>query len=282
MPTRRFSTRSSRPTPWAPATRFRVSIIATGLSRLPSRVTGMPRSKPRVMSCGLRRRVERVHGELEHPLLRGVPDVLEVAALVGEVPEVAVAAEEVLLRLVDRHAVLPGVVEGVLAGADRPLPPRRDHLEVRGEGAVGDLEAHLVVALAGGAVGERVGLLLDGHLDLVVGEEWAREGGAEEVAVLVDGARGEGLVAVVADELLAEVLDDALAGAGPERLPLDRLVVVALAHVAAEGDDLGPAVVLLEPGDDDRGVEPARVGQHDLLDSTFALPIVVRSPSVES
>jgi argininosuccinate synthase len=42
MPTRRFSTRSSRPTPCAPATRFSVSTISTGPSRRPSSVTGVP------------------------------------------------------------------------------------------------------------------------------------------------------------------------------------------------------------------------------------------------
>ncbi len=164
MPTRRFSTRSSRPTPCAPATRLSVSTISTGPRR-----RAVERDRHALFEgqrdlLGLVGGVERVDGQLEHALLGAVPDVLEVAALVGEVPDVAVAAEDVARRVLDRDVVLRGVVERVLAGADVPLPPRRDHPEVRRERPVGHLEADLIVALAGGAVGERVGALLQRDL----------------------------------------------------------------------------------------------------------------------
>ena len=211
-----------------------------------------------------------VHGELEHLLLRRVPRILEVSPLVGEVPEVPVTAEDVARGLVHGHAVGGGVGEGVLAGPDVPLAPRGDHLQVGSEGGVGDLEADLVVALAGGAVREGVRPLLQRGEHLAVGEQRPGERGAEQVVVLVHRAGGEGRVGVVADELLTQVLDDALAGAGGERLAPHRLQVVALAHVAAIGDDLRAAVVLLDPGDDDRGIEPPGVRQHHLLDTTHA------------
>jgi len=115
-------------------------------------------------------------------------------------------------------------------------------------------------------VRERVGAPLERHAHLVVGEQRARERRAEQVLVLVDGAGRERLVAVVAYELLTQVLDDALRGARLERLRLDRVVVVALADVAAVGDHLRAVVVLLDPRDDDRRVEAPRVGQHHLLD----------------
>src|SRR5262249_36379214 len=146
-----------------------------------------------------------------------------------------------------------------------PLPPGRDHLEVRREAAVRDLEADLVVALAGGAVGEGVGADPQRRPHLSVGQERPREGGAQEVLVLVHRARGQGLERVVAHELLAQVLDHAVRGAGGERLLAHRLEVVALAHVPAVGHDLGAAVVLLDPGDDDRRIESAGVGEDDLL-----------------
>ena len=44
------------------------------------------------------------------------------------------------------------VFDGVLARDDVPLAPRRDHRQVRRQRLVGQLEAHLVVALAGAAV----------------------------------------------------------------------------------------------------------------------------------
>mgnify|MGYP000517752530 CR=1 FL=1 len=50
----------------------------------------------------------------------------------------------------------------------------------------------------------------------------------------------------------------------------------AVTFAVAEGDHLGAPVVLLEPGDDDGGVEPPRVGQHDLLGGHGDLPGISR------
>ncbi len=83
--------------------------------------------------------------------------ILERAALVAQVPQVAVARVEVARGLEHRDAVSFGVGERVLARADVPLAPRRDHRELRRQRQVGQLEAHLVVALAGAAVSQRVG-----------------------------------------------------------------------------------------------------------------------------
>jgi hypothetical protein len=49
--------------------------------------------------------------------------------------------------------VVVGVVDRVLAGHP-PAPDRGEHLEVGGQGPGGHLEADLVVALAGAAVGD--------------------------------------------------------------------------------------------------------------------------------
>ena len=59
-------------------------------------------------------------------------------------------------------------------------------VQLRGEGHVGHLEAHLVVALAGGAVAHGVGALAQGDLDLPLGDDGPRERGAQQVAVFVD------------------------------------------------------------------------------------------------
>ena len=61
------------------------------------------------------------------------------------------------------------VVDRVLAGPDVPVPPRRHDFKLRREGLVGQLEADLIVALAGAAVGDRVGAFEQGNLDLVLG-----------------------------------------------------------------------------------------------------------------
>ena len=51
---------------------------------------------------------------------------------------------------------------------------------------VRQLEAHLVVALAGGAVGDRVGAFRARDLHLGLGDERPRDRGAEQVGALVD------------------------------------------------------------------------------------------------
>src|SRR5271169_5908217 len=51
-------------------------------------------------------------------------------------------------------------------------------------------------------------------------------------------------------------------------LPARRLELLALAKVGGEGEDIG-AIFGLQPFEDDRGVEPARIGEHDAFDLWF-------------
>jgi hypothetical protein len=126
------------------------------------------------------------------------------------------------------------------------------------------MSAVRVVALAGRSVGHGVGVLLRRDLDLRLGDERPRDRRAEQVTALVHGIRAQHREEEVADELLAEIDDVNRAGAGAQGLLADRDGLLALAHIGAERHDLA-AVALDEPSQDDRGVEPARIGQHDLL-----------------
>ena len=74
----------------------------------------------------------------------------------AEVPDVAVAAVDILFALLDGNIVLFGVGNGILARIDVPFPPGRDDLQVRSNGFVGEFEAHLIVALAGATVRKAV------------------------------------------------------------------------------------------------------------------------------
>src|SRR5262249_53898218 len=69
----------------------------------------------------------------------------------------------------------------------------------------------------------------------------------------------------VAGELLAQVVDVDAAGAGRGRPLADGVELLALAEVGAEGDDLA-AVLLDQPAQNDRRVEPAAVGEHHLVE----------------
>ena len=159
-----------------------------------------------------------------------------------------------------------GVLDLLLPGLDVPNTPGGDDLHIRGEGLDGQLEAHLVVALAGAAVADGVGALFLGDVHNALGDDGPGERGAQQVLVLVHGPGLDGGVDVVLDELLFQVQHVQLGGPGLLGLFLQAVQLGALAHVAGDGDDLAVVVVLLQPGDDDGGVQAAGVGQHYFFD----------------
>src|SRR6476659_4011461 len=186
-----------------------------------------------------------------------------------------------------RDAMPGGVRELVLPRLQRPLPPRRDDGHLRCERAIGQLESHLVVALAGTAMRERVATGLLRHFDLDFRDEWPRERGPEEIPPLVHGSRAKRREDVVPNELVADVDYAALDRAARERLLLDGAEVFDLAHVDHDRDHLA-AVVLPKPRDDDGGVETPRVRESDFsnvqaISLSFAEPAAgATAPSAAS
>ena len=71
----------------------------------------------------------------------------------------------------------------------------------------GQFEADLVVAFAGGAVGDGLGLFLAGDVDHALGDEGPGDAGAEEILVFVDGAGLDHGEDEVAGEFLLQVGD---------------------------------------------------------------------------
>ena len=144
--------------------------------RRPSRSRCGPRSacraRPSARSCADRRSRRRFLGR-----------VLQHLALGGRVQQVGVDRERRLAFLVlgDRDLVLARELQQVLAALERPLAPRRDDLDAGLERVIGELEAHLVVALAGRAVTDGVGADLARDLDLLLGDQRPRDRGAEQV-----------------------------------------------------------------------------------------------------
>ena len=243
--------------------------IAAGDSALPSTLTASPFAKPTRTSVGLSGASIGESVRMIDARRRRLRRVLQHLALGGGVQQVGVDRERRLAFLVlgDRDLVRARELEQLVAPLERPLPPRRHDLDRRVERVIGELEAHLVVALARGAVTHRVGADLRGDLDLLLGDQRPRDRGAEQVLPLVQRVGAEHREDVVADELLAQVLDEDVVrlDAEQQRLLARGRELLALAEVGGEGDDLA-AIGGLQPLQDDRGVEPAGIGEDDFFD----------------
>ena len=87
------------------------------------------------------------------------------------------------------------------------------------------------------------------------------DGGAQQVLALVDGVGAEHREHEVAGELLAHVFDEDLGSSEHLGLAPGRLELLALPEIGGECDDLA-SVALLKPLQDDRGIQPAGVGEH--------------------
>ncbi len=145
-----------------------------------------------------------------------------------------------------------------------------------------DLEPHLVVALAGAAVGDRVGRELAGRGHEMAGDHRPRQRRHEWVLPLVERVRLDRVDDEPGRVLLAGVDDPRLDRTGDERaladrLPVGRVGVRLLADVDRERDHLR-APLLLDPLHRDGGVEPARVREHHAL-GHVVLSLVSQSPA---
>ena len=205
-------------------------------------------------------------GPAPHGVIGCVPRVLQPAAFVGDVQQVGVHGVRRLFAALVVHGNLVPLAEGHqrLSGVQVPLPPRRDHLDIRVQGVGTQLESHLVVALARGAVGDGVRAGLLGNLHQPPGDQRAGDAGAQQILPLVEGVGTEHGEDVVAHERSLQILDVDFPHPHGLGLGAGRLHLLALADVGGEGHHLG-VVGFLQPAADNRGVQPPGIGQHDLL-----------------
>ena len=192
--------------------------------------------------------------------------MLDDLALGGTAPEVVVdRVGRDRGAALQRNAVLAAVLEFFLA-ADLPGTHRGDHLQLRIQRGDGSLEADLVVALAGAAVGERVAAVLGGNLDSELSDQRPAQRGEQGVTAAVESVCLDRRQYEVLGELLAGVDHHRLNGAHRLRLVENRVVVLArLAEIDGQGHDLG-VIGLLDPMQHHARVETARVEQHDTVD----------------
>ena len=170
------------------------------------------------------------------------------------------------LGTVHGNAVLVGVAHELFTREQIPFTPRRNDLHIGHQGISAQLEAHLVVALAGGAVADGVGLGFAGNFHQTLGNEWASNGGAQQVFAFVQRIGAEHGEDKVTHKLFAQVFDEDVAGlyAHLDGFGTGRFNFLALADVSGEGDHLA-VVFVLQPFEDDGGVQTTRIGENNAL-----------------
>ena len=151
---------------------------------------------------GLRRVRQEVH--LRRRLR---PRVLEDAALERDVEEIAVGGVRPVRRHGHGDVVAPRELDQGRPRIEVPLAPRGDHREIGRERRVRELEAHLVIALAGRAVAHRVRPFPPRHVDLRLGDERPRDRRAHQVGALVQRIGAQHGEDEVPDELVPEIGD---------------------------------------------------------------------------
>ena len=138
----------------------------------------------------------------------------------------------------DWDAVLCGIVEQILpaleAIAELGQPPGGDNLDGGLKSVESKLKTDLIVAFTSAAVRDEVTAFLLGNSDLCAGDDWAGKRCAEQVATLVGGIALDGTEAKLLDKFLLKVKDDHLLRANLQRLLLDLIPGLFLAHVGEE------------------------------------------------
>ena len=216
-------------------------------------------------------RERRVVGVGVAVLGRAVPRILKEAGLDGAAPHVLVDGVRGLLGLGNRQLVLLGERDLDVTG-QRQVANRADCPQGRVDGRDGNLETHLIVTLAGAAVGDGVGAELVGGAHEVLGDQRTGDGGDQRVHALVHGVGLQGLHAVLVGELVAGVNHIRLDGTAGERTVLDGLqTFAALADIEGHRDDV-LAGTILEVRDGHGGVKATGICEYDSVVVCHGMP----------
>ncbi len=206
----------------------------------------------------------RVFGVVVHVLGRRVPEVFQEAGFHRPTPYVLVDGERRALGDVDRDRVFfLGERDRLLAGPGVVADRGGQHLEIRGQRGESDLEAHLVVALAGAAVGDDAAAVFTGRAHQMLDDQRPAQCGHQRVTVHIERVRLDGRQAVLLGELVAGIDHDRFDGTAIQGALADDLhVLAALAEVDGHGHHLF-AGLLADPADGHRGVQAAGIRQDD-------------------
>ena len=140
----------------------------------------------------------------------------------ADMPDIAVARVDLLLRLLDGNFMLFGVVHRRLARGEGEVRifPGSDNPQRRIERHIGQFEPDLIVALARGAVRDGGRAFGMGDIDLMFRDQRAGDTRAQQIFVFVDRSGLQHRPEIILDKFLPQIFDDTLDGAAGQRFSL--------------------------------------------------------------
>ncbi len=194
------------------------------------------------------------------------PGVFQYAAFIRDVQQVGVHGVRGLLAVtLNGDVVLFSVGQQLLAGHQVPLAPWRNHFYARLKRIGTQLETHLVVALAGGTVGDGIGTGFVGNFNQALGDQRTGDGSTQQVLAFINGVGAEHRENKVAHKFFTQVVDVDFLDTQRFGLGTGRLDLLALTQVSGEGNDFA-LVLVLQPLEDYRGIQATGIGQNHLFD----------------
>ena len=201
-------------------------------------------------------------------VLRLVRRVFKVQAFVRQVPHVFIFGIVGLAVDFQRNVMRFGIFDFLFTGFDIPLPPGGDDFHFRRKRFERQLETHLVVALAGAAVANRVGALFFSDFRQAFGDAGTRVGSAEQIGFIVR-ARFQARPNVIFHIFLFEVQNIQLGSAGFQSLFFEPVKLGALTDVAGNGNHFAVVVIFFQPRNNNRSIEAAGIGKNHFFNIFF-------------
>src|SRR5690606_34643168 len=221
-----------------------------------------PRTKTDDDLFGIVRGDVGIGGHPEHTRWWGLPGVFEDPTLVRDMEKVGVHG--IWRFFGDRgwDATSRGIRNEIGPPFEIPLPPGCDGPEVWGQSRRGELESHLVIALAGGTMGDRRSPVFSGGLDQTLGDDGSGQRRAQQVLPLLNRSRPDRRAHRVSHERLLTIVDDTGDGSGGDGFGFGFGDLSPLTDITGVGNDIG-VVFLPEPGEDYGGIKTSRVGKNN-------------------
>ena len=191
--------------------------------------------------------------------------VFQLAGLVADVQAVLVRAIGLGRGRLDGDVPLVAIGDHLAAAGEELAelldPPRGNDADGRTEGLGGQLEAALVVALAGGAVGVGVGPDLAGDLQADLRDQRPGDRRAQEIDAFIFCLPLQDRKGEIAAKLFLGVDDPGRAGPDVPGLLQNGLAIFAgLPQIDVDGVNI--VALFHEPAENDRGIQSARIGQN--------------------